>query len=226
MNTPRTTKFWDIIPKQELLNSADDYPEARPTFEESLDAHGKYETMRFVLSLSLRNHELMDSIKFGIHSVEEISFEALQAYSTYLHETVHWWQHVGSTSGLLFSLSYLGQTHGSMDELREILSTFGPKKPLKRWADEVLLREGHGAQAKLSRANIAVNNALDVEYYKKYAFHPKQAAAWLVELCYRPQSTRTFLCFPLQKLGMNSSPDSIRSSMRGFTGDPPSMSLL
>lgn len=181
MNTPRTTKFWDIIPKQELLNSADDYPEARPTFEESLDAHGKYETMRFVLSLSLRNHELMDSVNFGIHSVEEISSEALQAYSTYLHETVHWWQHVGSTSGLLFSLSYLGQTHGSMDELREVLATFGPKKPLKRWADEVLLREGHGAQAKLSRANIAVNNALDVEYYKKYAFHPKQAAAWLVE---------------------------------------------
>ena len=181
MNTPRTTKFWDIILKQELLNAADDYPETVPTFEASLNAHGMYETMRFVLRLSPLNHELVDSITLGKHSVKEISSEALQAYSTYIHETVHWWQHVGSTSGLLLSLSYLSQTHSSMNELREVIATFGPKKPLKRWTDEVLLREGHGAQAKLSRANIAVNNALDVEYYKAYALRPKQTAAWLVE---------------------------------------------
>ncbi len=180
MNSPVTNKLWDISPQQELLNPADDHRETSLTFEASLNAHGMYETTRFVLRLSPRNHELMDSIKFGLHSIGEISPEALQAYSTYIHETVHWWQHVGSTSGLLLSLSYLGQTHSSMAELRDVITTFGLKKPLKRWTDEVLLREGHGAQTRLAKANIAVNNALDIEYYKAYAHNPKQTAAWLV----------------------------------------------
>jgi hypothetical protein len=94
-------------------------------------------------------------------------------YSTYIHETIHWWQHVGSTSGLLFSLSYLAQSHSSMEQLQEVLTTFGPKKPLKGWTDKVLLKEGDFAQAKLASANIAVNNALDVEYYKAYAYDPR-----------------------------------------------------
>jgi len=179
MHNSRTTKFWDINPQQELLNPADDHHETLLTFESSLNAHGMYETMRFVLRLSPRNHELIDS--FGQQSVGDISSEALQAYSTYIHETVHWWQHVGSTSGLLLSLSYLSQTHSTMGALREVIAEFGLKKPLKRWTDEVLHREGDSAQAKLAKANLAVNNALDVEYYKYYAHSPKQNIVWLIK---------------------------------------------
>ncbi len=181
MHNSRTTKFWDINPQQELLNPPDEQHETLPTFASCLNAHGMYETMRFVLRLSPRNHELIDSLKFGQQSVGDISSEALQAYSTYIHETVHWWQHVGSTSGLLLSLSYLGQTHSNMNELHEVIATFGLKKPLKRWVDEVLLREGHSAQAKLASANIAINNTLDVEYYKLYAHNPKKNAPWLIK---------------------------------------------
>ena len=36
-----------------------------------------------------------------------------QAFSTLLHETVHWWQHVGSTYGLMLSLTYPTQLHGN-----------------------------------------------------------------------------------------------------------------
>lgn len=181
MNNQGSTELWDISPQHELMNPTDDHSETLPTFEASLNAHGMYETMRFVLRLSPRNHELLDSITSGQYSLADISSEALQAYSTYIHETVHWWQHVGATSGLLLSLSYLGQTHSNMAELRDVIATFGCKKPLKRWTDDVLLREGHSAQAKLAKANIAVNNALDVEYYKSYAYRPKQTVAWLVE---------------------------------------------
>lgn len=49
MNTPKITKFWDINPQPELLNPVDDFPETVPTFKASLNAHGMYETMRFVL---------------------------------------------------------------------------------------------------------------------------------------------------------------------------------
>ena len=129
MHNSKTTKFWDINPQQELLNPADEHRETLPTFESSLNAHGMYETMRFVLRLSPRNHELIDSLMLGQQSVGDISSEALQAYSTYIHETVHWWQHVGSTSGLLLSLSYLSQTHSSMASLRRLLRLFGSRSP-------------------------------------------------------------------------------------------------
>ena len=147
----------------------------------ALDVHGKYETMRFVLRLSPLNHELIEGIETGVYDLGGMSAEALQAYSTYLHETVHWWQHVGSTSGLMLSLSYLAQSHSSMAQLRNTLAKFGPIKPLKRWADETLRAKGASAQAEMADANIAVNNALDVEYYKQYAMAPQQKAQILFD---------------------------------------------
>ena len=65
------------------------------TFAASLNAHGKYETMRFVLSLSPINHSFLDSIETEIRPAQDFSPETLKAYSTYVHETIHWWQHVG-----------------------------------------------------------------------------------------------------------------------------------
>lgn len=165
--------------QHDLLDSTNDEHETMPTFESCLNAHGMYETMRFVLRLSPRNHELMDMIEENAFEPGNVTPEAIQAYSTYIHETVHWWQHVGSTSGLLFSLSYLAQCHSNMKELREVLTTIGAKKPLKGYTDQVLLKEGHSAQAKLASANIAVNNALDVEYYKIYAYAPRENIHWM-----------------------------------------------
>jgi len=167
--------------QHELLESINDEHETTPTFKSCLNAHGMYETMRFVLRLSPRNHELMDMIEANAFELGNIPSEAIQAYSTYIHETVHWWQHVGSTSGLLFSLSYLAQCHSNMGELREVLATIGPKKPLKAYTDQVLRKEGDSAQGKLVSANIAVNNALDVEYYKSYAYSPRKNIAWMVQ---------------------------------------------
>ena len=162
-----------------LLDSIGDETESEPTFASNLNVHGMYETMRFVLRLSPRNHELMETIPANGIGLGDVPPEAIQAFSTYLHETVHWWQHVGSTSGLLFSLSYLAQCHSSMEELLEVLATIGPKKPLKGYTDQVLKSEGNAAQSKLASANIAVNNALDVEYYKFYAFSPRTNIAWM-----------------------------------------------
>jgi hypothetical protein len=167
--------------RDQSLESVDICDIEAPSFEASLNAHGMYETMHFVLRLSPRNHELVDSITFGRHTASEVSPEALLAYSTYLHETVHWWQHVGSTSGLLLSLSYLGQSHSTIRSLREVIETFGAKKSLLSWTNQILLAEGASAQGKLAAANTAVNNALDIEYYKAYAFGPKTAIQWMIK---------------------------------------------
>jgi hypothetical protein len=166
--------------QHELLDSMNDQYETIPTFEACLNAHGMYETMRFVLRLSPRNHELMETIEANALNPDAISPEAIQAYSTYIHETVHWWQHVGSTSGLLFSLSYLAQAHSSMSELKEVLEKFGAKKPLRGWTDQILLKEGAAAQMKIASANIAVNNAIDVEFYKSYAYTPRESIHWMM----------------------------------------------
>jgi hypothetical protein len=44
-----------------------------------------------------------------------------------------------------------------------------------------LLSEGQSAQAKLAAANTAVNNAIDTEYYRAYAFNPKHTIHSIME---------------------------------------------
>lgn len=161
--------------KSNLINSTNDIFQIQE-FNATLDAHGKYETMRFVLRLSPKNHALLKNIENGRYPLNDIPPDAIQAYSTYLHETIHWWQHIGSTSGLMLSLSYLGQSHSSLAYLRDHLEKFGPIKSLKRWADNKLINEGYSAQSKIASANIAVNNFLDIEYYKIFAMSPKYNA--------------------------------------------------
>lgn len=177
--TGKSLKFADLKP--DLIDPQGDQYRVPLTFAATLRAHGSYETTRFVLRLSPRNHELMEQIEAEAFGEAPIPWDAVQAYSTYIHETVHWWQHVGSTSGLLLSLSYFSQCHSSLEELRDVLATFGPKKSLKDWTDNILLAEGWSAQGKLASANIAVNNALDVFYYKSYAFQPRQSIQWMIK---------------------------------------------
>jgi hypothetical protein len=40
----------------------------------------------------------IDAVPTGIYSTDGLGAETTQAYSTYLHETVHWWQHIGSSA--------------------------------------------------------------------------------------------------------------------------------
>ncbi len=177
--TNESIKFSDL--KHELLDPESDQYNVPLTFAATLEGHGSYETTRFVLRLSPKNHELIDKIEANAFGGGDMPWEATQAYSTYIHETVHWWQHVGSTSGLLLSLSYFSQCHSTMEQLRNVLDKFGPIKSLKRWTDQVLLDEGWAAQEKLAPANFAVNNALDVFYYKSYAFRPREAIHWMIK---------------------------------------------
>lgn len=175
------TRFLNLSPNEDVLNPLDGGQTEDLKFESLLNAHGVYETTRFLLRLSPRVHELVGSIGEGPKLLADVDSEVIKAYSTYIHETVHWWQHIGSTSGLLLSLSFLGQTHPSLEHLRNAVAKFGPYKSLKSWTDKILRSEGPMAQAKLYDANIAVNNALDIEYYKWFAFAPRKSAPWLIE---------------------------------------------
>jgi hypothetical protein len=95
---------------------------------------------------------------------ERLAPEDLRAYSTYLHETIHWWQHVGSTVGFLMSLSYPAQAHANSAHLQKLLELVGPKKSIRRLIDT--LSGGGGPETRTGLANIIVNNYFDIDFFR------------------------------------------------------------
>ena len=154
----------------ELLESEPLVPEVSPDFPAILNVRGLYSTTEFVLRLSPRIHQLIDAVPSGVYSTDDLDAEIIQAFSTYLHETVHWWQHIGSTSGLILSLAYPGQAHQNSKHLAAVIERFGPKKSLIEWSEKAAL--AGRSDVELGPANSAVNNAIDVEFYKAITLEP------------------------------------------------------
>ena len=143
-------------------------------FNATLNAHGTYTTEHFVLRLSPRVHELVDAMTKRETDGHDTA-DLMQAYSVYLHETIHWWQHMGSSAGLMLSLAYPAQVYGSMVFLQQFGRGAGCVKPVKTWAHRPPSPGATHADPTLAAANIAVNNALDIDFYKKIALSPKHA---------------------------------------------------
>jgi hypothetical protein len=78
--------------------------QANNDYNACINSHGLYNSFQFVLRLSPLIHHRLSSVPTGI--VNGIDSESLMAFSTYFHETIHWWQHIGSVAGFLVSLSY------------------------------------------------------------------------------------------------------------------------
>jgi hypothetical protein len=65
--------------------------DAPSEFAACLNARGIYSTMHFVVRLNPEIHRLLDKATADGHATGEFDGETIQAFSTYLHETVHWW---------------------------------------------------------------------------------------------------------------------------------------
>jgi hypothetical protein len=172
---------WFIVLDHLLLNPELLEPEELtldvPTeFAASLNARGLYSTIHFVVRLSPKIHRLLGMLPDGVHARSDVDAETAQAFSTYLHETVHWWQHIGSTAGLMLSLAYPAQAHQNIDDLRTVLRLIGPKKSLLLWAENAARDGMTDNEPVLSSANIAVNNAIDAEFYKLITLNPAAVA--------------------------------------------------
>jgi hypothetical protein len=97
--------------KPELL-AVDPLTNGNGTFAATIRAHGEYMPLAFVLRLSPQIHRTLSSLpQTTIATSKEIGLDGAQAFSTYLHETIHWWQHIGSTYGLMSSLSFIPLAH-------------------------------------------------------------------------------------------------------------------
>ncbi|QJB69815.1 hypothetical protein [Parasphingorhabdus halotolerans] len=142
-------------------------------FRATLGAHGMYDGLRFVVRLSPRVHDLIAELPNGIGFQSDVSFEHVQAFSTYLHETIHWWQHVGSTCGLMLSLSYPAQTHANLNHLNKFLEKVGPVKSVLEFSATQQGKPSPENPGGLS--NIIVNNQFDIEAYRFIATNPERA---------------------------------------------------
>lgn len=160
-----------LLPHPELLD--DFHPLAsQGLFAATLKGHGLYSTFEFVLRLSPAVHRKLASMPNGIVNSGMIDLEGLQAFSTYLHETIHWWQHVGSTYGLMLSMTYPVQSHANYDYLKSLISSVGFKKSVRQLA-YILPRGGYGTPSGL--VNIIINNHFDMEAFRGLTISPLSA---------------------------------------------------
>ncbi|MEI8044742.1 MAG: hypothetical protein WCL11_25245 [Verrucomicrobiota bacterium] len=124
-------------------------------------------------------HQLLDQHPGGISQSGTQDFKLLDAFSTYFHETLHWWQHIGSTTGLLLSLSPPMQSHINYEHLKFILQEIGPEKPLERLTQGPPGRYAFDVDACLNRI---VNNWHDLEFNRRILLNPKS----LSDVLYSP----------------------------------------
>lgn len=140
----------------------------------TISAHGLYNAFQFVLRLSPAVHRALGDQPFGVVTSGHISFERVQAFSTYLHETVHWWQHIGSTYGLMRSLSYPSQAHANYTHLKRLLQKTGFKKSVRKLAAS--LSDGASTpETPSGLANIIVNNHFDLGAYRNLTYNRTEA---------------------------------------------------
>ena len=164
-------------PNRSLVTTLEESAAFPEDFRSCINAHGLYSTLQFVLRLSPEVHRILGATPPGIYTGSQISFEQVLAFSTYLHETIHWWQHIGSTAGLMLSLSHPVQSHGNYTQLKMFLQEIGPKKSILKFSQNS--NPGDRGSAAASRAtNIIVNNYKDISFFQIIATQPDLIRKW------------------------------------------------
>ncbi len=134
---------------------------------------GSYDPMTCVVHLHPEFQNARSELGTGVYKAGTTSPEAVDAQSTYLHETIHWWQHVGSTAGLALSLCYPAQAHLNHRYLKQLLSEIAPVKSLRQYH---LDYAGSYAGTSVERAlNITLNNWHDIEHLRYIMLEPEKA---------------------------------------------------
>lgn len=137
-------------------------------FGATLEAHGLYNTFHFVLRLSPIIHRKLDSLPAGIIPANNLDFAGAQAHSTYLHETIHWWQHIGSTYGFMLSLAFPAGLQANYRQLKQLIADAGFKKSIRTLARDI---EGpSGPETIAGLANIIINNQFDFAAFQRLTY--------------------------------------------------------
>jgi hypothetical protein len=153
--------------KRAEVESDDRLGWAVPESTSAKGSRGSYHPFRFVVRLRQDMHERLEQHPGGASSTQD--YGLIDAFSTYFHETLHWWQHIGSTTGLLLSLSPPIQCHINYQHLQFALQNVGPQKPVKRLTRGPPGRYRTEVEACLNRI---VNNWHDLEFNRRILMNP------------------------------------------------------
>ena len=138
-------------------------------------ARGVYNPLQYTVRLRPDLYNLLNEAERTEQFARLGSSPVLSAMSTYLHETIHWWQHVGSTAGLLLSLGYPAQVHVNHQDLRTLVGALGPRKSLRR----LDLNRVQAAPDVRTSLNRVLNYWHDIEFCSRLMLQPQNAQAWL-----------------------------------------------
>ena len=131
---------------------------------------GSYNSLHFVVRLRPEFLELLESSPSEFQTFSEVSdLELAWAFSTFFHETIHWWQHIGSTTGFMLSMAYPAESHVNREHLLTLLREIGPAKSLLAIHDSNSLAMSDAATKAL---NIVLNNVHDVEFNRRIILDP------------------------------------------------------
>ena len=139
---------------------------------------GLYNNVFYILRLRHDVHDVLRVIASGESNDYYTEFEKLQAMSTLFHENLHWWQYIGSTSGLIMSLSLPAQVLASLDSFKEYLEIVGSKKPIILYNKNNLTEENE-EKAEFKAINRILNTFYDIYYFRQRVKRPKKT----IEAC-------------------------------------------
>jgi hypothetical protein len=156
--------------KGSLLESQEDVWTLPSSLYSNGRTRGSYHPMRFVLRLQPEVRRALDPDNRHRYPMAD----RIQAFSTYLHETIHWWQHCGSTLGLTLSLLHPAQMHLNKSILNRVVQHSGLFKSLRRY-DEIT---GRGQSEDI---NVVLNNWHDIELFKNLVCDPRFAKRYVTD---------------------------------------------
>jgi len=135
------------------------------------NARGTYNPMQFVIRLRDDIHKVLKDITPGIHGNLDLSETEFQAFSTYLHENIHWWQHVGSNFGFISSLKFPVQAHIAHQDLLKLIETGQAFKSIVKYEKDFYSKSNMSDNPQINRI---INNWFDIYFAGLISFDPKQ----------------------------------------------------
>ncbi|PST96708.1 hypothetical protein C9I87_03970 [Photobacterium iliopiscarium] len=141
-------------------------------YQNCFNALGLYNSMQFVLRLRYDIHLELEKFDVDVGKYNQFDSKAIQAYSTYFHETIHWWQHIGSITGFILSISHPSQAHINIEELKKYIVQTGKIKPIKKY-NELNATTNNPTDEEFKTINVILNNFHDIEYFKNIIIKPE-----------------------------------------------------
>jgi len=129
---------------------------------------GKFDPMNLVIHLHSSVASMLDS---GQPEITNFADPRAKAFATYLHETIHWWQHIGTTSGLISGLRIPVQCHMSQGEIKALTGKVIPQKSMLKYYDLAYRTLPADTMEEL---NVIVNSWSDLEFGHAVLVHPEK----------------------------------------------------